>query len=200
MPEGIDWSDVESCSVEMERLHGSFDKLSETEKGHLVGYAIGKYGVDIFAGSMTLKSIGAFKKLRDANRLCNLDAMAISQVNKEALLTSAFKHGSQREVFFKNVKIHVDRQNKHIPGKHNYQLGRSIFEHPDPQRLLNNFAGKGRPLGNRAPGCLDYREKVDFKEFIGYHINKETKIKTATTWGEIRYSKSGGHVIPAFPE
>lgn len=197
---GIDWKDIESCSVEIERLYGNFDKLSETEKGYLVAYAIGKYGVDIFAGTVALKSIVTFKKLKEANKLCNLEAMSTSPVNKEKIIASALKHESQREVFFKNIKVHVDKQNKHIPGKHNYVPGKSIFEHSDPQRLLNNFAGKGRPLGNRTPGCLDYREKVNFGEFIGYHVNNDTQVKTAATWGEIRYSKKDAHIVPSLPD
>ena len=93
-----------------------------------------------------------------------------------------------------------DQQNKHIVGKHNYEPGKSIFEHPDPQGLLNKFARKGKPLGKRIPGCLDYREKVNFGEFIGYHINEDTWKKTATTYGEIRYSTRGAHIVPSFPD
>ncbi len=78
--------------------------------------------------------------------------------------------------------------------------GRSIFEHPEPQRLLNDFAGKGTPTNGRVPGALDYREFVDFGEFIGYHVDQKTGIKTATTCGEIRYSKSGAHIVPVLPK
>lgn len=45
----------------------------------------------------------------------------------------------------------------------------------------------------------DYREKINFGEYIGYHIDPKNGVKTSTTWGEIRYSKTGAHIIPAFP-
>ncbi len=196
----IDQEKLEEISSEVHELALKFDSLSDTEKGQSIGYCIGKYGVDIFAGGAVVKSVSAVKKLKDTNRLCNLEALATSETNKQIITTSAIKHADNREAFFKNVKIHQDRQNKHIPGKHNYEVGKSIFEHKTPEKLVREFAGKGTPLGNRLPGTIDYRERVDFKEFIGYHINEKTGIKTPTTWGEIRYSKNGAHIVPAFPE
>ena len=38
------------------------------------------------------------------------------------------------------------------------------------KRLIDDFAGKGKPVQGRIPGNLDYREKVNFGEFIGYHL------------------------------
>lgn len=196
----VDFDEIEAYPIEIQRLYNQYDRLSEPERGHLIGYSVGRYGVDIFAGATAVKGLVAFKKLRDANRLCMLETMIASPANKEMLRLSALKHKVGRDAFFKNVKIHVDRQNKHVPGKHNYIPSRSIFEHPDPQDLLNKFAGKGKPIRDRVPGCLDYREKVNFGEHIGYHLSPKTQKITATTWGEIRYSKDGAHIIPAFPD
>jgi len=196
----VEWDNIETYPNEIIHLHNNFDRLSDVEKAHFVGYAIGKYGVDIFAGGVALKSIVALKKLKNANALCNMEAMAMSQANKEVVLSSALKHTVERESFFKNVKIHADRQNKHVFGKHNYQAGKSIFEHSDPQGLLNKFAGKGNPIKDRIPGSPDYREKVNFGELIGHHVNEFSGLKTQTTWGEIRYSKTGAHIVPALPE
>lgn len=196
----VDLEEIESYPIEIQRLYGQFDRLSESEKGHLVGYLVGKYGIDIFAGGAAIKSVATFKKLKDANRMCMLEMMTLSPVNKEAIITSSLKHKSQRDAFFNKVKINVDRQNKHVPGNHNYASGKSIFQHSDPQSLIDKFAGKGRPTGNRVPGCPDYREKINFEEFIGYHINPKTGTETATSWGEIRYSKDGAHIVPAYPE
>lgn len=195
----LDREKLEGYADEIMQLCERFDHLSDGEKGHLIGYSIGRYGIDIFAGGAALKGVAVFKKLKDANRLCNLEAMALSVADKEAIIASGLRHEAERQAFFKNVKIHWDRQNKHVPGKHNYIEGRSIFLHNHPQKLLNNFAGTGIPLGDRIPGGLDYRELVNFKEFIGYHIDVKTKIKTPTNWGEIRYSNDGVHIIPAYP-
>lgn len=196
----IEIEEIESYPKEIQHLYDRFDRQSEVEKGYFIGKAIGKYGIDIFAGGASLKSISAFKKLRQANRVCLLETISVSAMNEEAVVALALKHQKQREAFFVNVKLHIDRQNKHVPGKHNYIQGRSIFEHSDPQNLINKFAGKGRPLGNRVPGCTDYREKVNFGEFIGYHLDKHTQKKSFTTWGEIRYSKDGAHIIPSLPD
>lgn len=197
----VEIDEIESYPIEIQRLYNGYDRLSETEKAHLVGYIVGKYGVDIFAGGTAVKGITAFKKLRVANRGCMLETMAASTTNKAVIVDTALKHKFNREAFFKNVKLHVDRQNKHIPGKHNYQPGKSIFEHPNPRGLLEKFAGTGKPGRNRIPGLPDYREKVNFKEFIGYHVHEDTGVKTATTWGEIRYSTNdGAHIVPVYPE
>jgi hypothetical protein len=42
-----------------------------------------------------------------------------------------------------------------------------LFLHSDPQSLFSKFAGKGKPINNKPPGTPDYRERVDFGEFIG---------------------------------
>ncbi len=195
-----DQKKLEEISREMRRFAQEFDCLSDGEKGHCIGHCIGKYGVDCFAGGALVKCVSAVKKLRDANRICNLEALTISEPNKKFITATAIKHAEDREAFFRNVKLHHDKQNKHIPGKHNYVKGKSILEHKDPERLLKEFAGKGTPLGDRIPGLPDYRERVNFREFIGYHVDEFTEIKTPTTWGEIRYSNSSAHIFPAFPE
>lgn len=196
----LDREQVDECVEEIKELYSKFENLPSFEKGILIGHAVGKYGIEILVPGTALKAIAAYKKLKTANRICNLEAMALSESNKEIIAASAVKHAEERSLFFREVKIEFDKQNKHVPGKHNYIPGRSIFEHKEPQTLLEKFAGKGTSIKNRELGKPDYREKINFEEFIGYHINRETKIKTATTWGEIRYSKSGAHIVPVLPE
>lgn len=78
-------------------------------------------------------------------------------------------------------------------------LGKSIFEHSDPQGLLNKFAGKGRPI-DASPGSLYYKELVDFGENIGVWKDKYNTLSLPTTKGTIHYSKDGAHIIPAHPK
>lgn len=196
----VDWNKIEGYGTEIKQLCEKFDHLSDAEKGNLIGYSIGKYGVDIFAGGTAIKGVMAVKKLKNANRICNLEAMASSQANKEKVIASAVQHASNREFCFKNVRLIHDQQNKHIPGKHNYQPGKSIFEHKDPQGLLGKFAGKGKPMNNEMPGIANYREVVDFGEQIGLWKNKENTLVLPTNKGTIHYSKEGAHIIPAHPE
>lgn len=44
------------------------------------------------------------------------------------------------------------------------------------------------------------QEVVDFQEFISYHVNENTGVKTPTTKGKIHYAKDGVHIVPAHPE
>jgi tetratricopeptide (TPR) repeat protein len=197
----VDLEEIESYPLEIQRLYDQYDRLSEPEKGYLIGYIVGKYGVDIFAGGTTIKGIAYFKKLRNANRTCMLDTLKSSKANKEALVASAQRHKAECEAFFKNIKLEWDKQNKHIPGKHNFELGKSELVHTDPEALLSKFSGKGKPIKNKIPGDLDYRERVDFGEFIGYYIDdKKPELKLPTTKGTIRYSKKGAHIVPSHPE
>lgn len=57
----VNLDEIESYPIEIQRLYDQFDRLSEPEKGHLIGYIVGRYGVDIFAGGTALKSIEALK-------------------------------------------------------------------------------------------------------------------------------------------
>ncbi len=197
--QNVDWQTVEGYVDQVKTLGERFDNLSDLEKGELIGYTIGKYGVDLFAGGAVVKSVSTYRKLRTANRLCTLEAMAVSNANKEAVVTSSLKHASERESFFKNVKLEWDKQNKHVIGKHNYQPGKSIFEHPNAEDLLKKYSGKGKPVRGNF-GESGYQEIINFEEFIGYNICDQTGEKIPTTWGKIHYSKNKAHIVPTRPK
>lgn len=208
----VDWNTVDDYILEIRTLYERFDQLSVTEKGVLFGHTIGKYGVDAVACSLTgaavvkgggylVKGASAFRNLKNVNRACNLEAMAVSNANKEIISANALKHAAERESFLKTVKIEVDKQNKHVVGEHNFRPGNGEFVHSDPQNLLSKFAGKGKPINDKVLGTPDYRERVDFGEFIGYYVNDQNPdIKLPTTKGTIRYSKKGAHIIPSHPD
>jgi len=59
--------------------------------------------------------------------------------------------------------------------------------------LLDDFAGKGQPVGNVPRGQPGFKERVDFGQVIG-EINGQP-----TTKGIIHYSKDGAHLVPANP-
>ncbi len=192
----VNWATLDGYVDEIKTLYENFDQLSDADKGHLIGHTVGKYGVDIFAGGVIFKTVNAARNLRHANRICNLEALASSQTNKN-LVTASCKHAAERESFFKSVKLLKDAQNKHIPGKHNYEVGKSIFTHPEPEHLLQKHAGTGKGVRS-VPGQSNYQEIVDFGEVIGVHINEEG-IQTLTNYGKIHYSKRGAHIVPALP-
>ena len=188
------------CVEQLQTLYKNYDLLTPVEKGTLIGYTVSKYGIEIFSGYTAFKGLAAYKNLRDANRLCTFEAMTMSNANKEALITSALNHNACREHFFKDVKIHWDRQNKHIPGMHNYESQKSILTHSDPEQLLKKNAGKGYPIKGEF-GSSQYIEIVDFKEPVGIWKSPDGLNSLSTTKGTIHYSPSGGsHIIPAHPD
>lgn len=195
----VDWNTIEGYSQQLYDLYKRYDSLSDQEKGDLIGYTLAKYGTDFFLGVKTVKAVGAYKKLREANQLCNLEA-ALSASTRESITLEATAHAKKRCEFFKNVKIVWDEQNKHVPGKHNYLEGRSIFAHNDPESLLRKYAGKGVPKRGTL-GDPGYIELVDFEESIGIWVCKNNqKPATQTTKGKIHYSKKGAHIVPEHPD
>lgn len=201
----VDLTNTEIYVDEFLRFQGNFDRLSESEKAHLTGYLIGKYGVDIFAGGVVLKSVALCKKLKDANQIANLEALVASKKSKKAIKAVALNHTARREAFFKNVKIHWSRQNKHIPGKHNYDPCRGVItlQENKLEELIKKNAGKGQKVNKNLPMTPGYKERIDFGEIIGdFALKEEGKevVFLPTTRGILHYSKDGAHLIPSAPE
>lgn len=117
------------------------------EKGALTGFVLGKYGVEIFAGSKVLKGVSSFRNLRKANSLMTFESAALHEQNRLAILAKAKAANTTRREALKgaSLKIEIDKQGKHIVGHRNYNqdLNKSIFDHPDPQGLVNKYAGTG---------------------------------------------------------
>lgn len=98
----------------------------------------------------------------------------------------------------KNFKLNPGAQGKHIPTHNNYQPGKSIFTYSNPQQLIDDFAGQGKPLRDIF-GQPGYRERIDFGQEIGLWVDEETGIGYPTTKGIVIYSKRGVHIVPARP-
>lgn len=211
--QNVDQNTFDECIEQVKILYGRFDQLSEAEKGELIGHSIGKYGVDILAGSLTgtaagtavvkgnqllVKGNAAFRDLRNANRACTLEIMVVSNANKETVVSSALQHAAHREAFFKNIRYNFDAHNKHILGHNDYHEFRSVWEHPDPEGLLRKFACKGIPHRGE-PGLPNYKEAVDFREHIGIWKDKSGTQALPTTRGTIHYSNKGAHIVPSHP-
>jgi tetratricopeptide (TPR) repeat protein len=200
----LDQEKIEGLADEVLQVYQKFDSLSDAEKGQAIGYCVGKYGVDIFAGGATFKCVSAVKNLKNANRLCNLEALAASEANREAMTIAALKHAAERESFFKNVRIHWDKQNKHVPGKHNFEKGRGtiLLEVEEFEVLVKNHVGTGAKVTGNF-GSSVYKERVDFGKIIGEYALKVEGQPTRyfpTTNGIITYAKDGSvHVFPSRP-
>ena len=90
-------------------------------------------------------------------------------------------------------QLEPDKQGKHIPGHNNFIPGRSEFTHPNPQSLLDKFAGSDQLIGTVPRGEPGSRERVDFGVPIGT-VNGQS-----TTRGIIHNSKDGAHIVPSNP-
>ncbi len=194
---------------ELKELVQNYDQLDDFEAGNLIGHVIGKFGMDIFLSKESVVLIKAARDLKAADRLMTLEALASPSKTRE-VISVAEKHRLFREDSLRkgSLKIHEGKQGKHIVGHPNYEdivkrklLPKpSIFEHPDPNRLLRDFAGTGIKMNGDIPFTSGYVEVVDFKEFVGYVVVPNTKEKIATTMGKIHYAKDGAHIVPYTPK
>ena len=189
---------------ELKELIISWDSLDPAKRGEKAGHIIGKYGVEIFASIGIGKAVKAFQDLKRANQLLIFETVATSKNNQARITAEALRHAEVRKQVLHsvNLKIQPDKQGKHVPGSWNYNPNnaKSILEHPDPQVLVNKFAGTGIKVNNVQPGLTGYQEKVNFGEFIGYVVDRKTGTQTPTTWGKIHYAKDGVHIVPTMPK
>jgi tetratricopeptide (TPR) repeat protein len=187
---------------ELQKCLKNWNSLEDSIRGQIIGHVIGKYGVDVFIGSGSMKAIQLYRNLRKANAIMTLEAASISPKNAQEIMVQCAKEWKLREEVLKNgnIKILWDQQGKHIPWKHNFIEGRSIFEHANPQKLLDAFAGTGKRVGNVVPGSHGYREIVDFQEHIGIWKSDDGILSLPTTRGTIHYGKKGAHIVPAEPK
>lgn len=100
----------------------------------------------------------------------------------------------------KGPTINPDKQGKHQPGHPNFQPGKSELTHPDPQGLVDRGAGTGDQVGDTPVGEAGSKERVDFGEPIGNHVDPETGAKNETPRGIIHYGKDDVHIVPARPK
>jgi len=95
--------------------------------------------------------------------------------------------------------IHDGQQGKHIQGHNNYIPGRSKFSHPNPQGLVDEWAGKGQQIGSVPVGEPGSKERIDFGVRIGVHVAGDKELDT--TIGIIHYGNSGKvHIVPGKPK
>jgi len=93
-------------------------------------------------------------------------------------------------------KVNAGQQGKHQPGQNNYQPGRSVLK-ADPSEL-GRHAGTGQQVGKLEVGLPGSKERVDFGQPIGTHVDKAGNV-SETTVGIIHYGKEGIHIVPARP-
>jgi hypothetical protein len=105
--------------------------------------------------------------------------------------------GSRYTAAGNNYRLKQGQQDKHIEGTNNFTGDRGILTDPDPQGLLDQFAGKGQPANAISAGQPGYKERVDFGRIIGEFYDDKTKQLYPTSKGIIHYSKNGAHIVPS---
>ena len=195
---------VQDMVPELRDLLHNYDKLNDFEKGKQIGYITGKYGTEILCAKYSVKAIKAYVHFKKINRLGTLEMLSLGE--KQQLSKATKKVWETRDQIRKGVlKIDETKQGKHIVGHRNYERllyqekKPSILTHLDPQKLVQRYAGTGIKDGGGAPGIAGYREIVNFEEVIGYAVDIDTGVETATTWGKIHYAKDGVHIVPYQP-
>jgi len=193
---------VQEMVPELQDLIRSYLTLSDQAQGRLIGEMVGKYGVDILFTGGIISTVKACKNLKRANAIMTLEALSAPS-GKSVILKEATKRSAKRADTLKaaSKKIHDGQQGKHIVGHNNYVLDgtKSIFDHTDPQGLCDKFAGTGIKANSGVPGMAGYKELVNFKESIGKHVDRRTKVQTPTTWGIVHYGNKGVHIVPTLP-
>ncbi len=189
---------------EMYQLIAEWDSLDPKKRGELMGYSLGKYGTEILLPIAIIKGakyVQAYNEIRKSEKLCTLNTLNKSSENRVAFEKAAENWNKQRLDWFEKVELQINRQNKHIPNKWNYEKGKGIWLLPEDKtrELLKKNAGKGQKLSG-IPGEPGYRERVDFREVVGYYVDEKTAEQSSTTIGIIHYSKKGAHIVPARPK
>ncbi len=202
---------VQDLVPELKELIQNYEYLEDFQKGKLIGHILGKYGMDIFLAREGTVMIKAYRDFKRANQVLTLETAAKFE-HAAAILAEADQRWTRIHLTaIKNgkLKIHPQKQGRHIVGHPEYEAlvkkgeRPSILEHSDPNRLIREYAGTGikdkRVDTGILPGMPGYLEIIDFKEFIGYSVNRTTGIKTPTSMGKIHYAQGDVHIVPYSP-
>ncbi len=98
------------------------------------------------------------------------------------------------------IKLDVERQNRHMPGRNAYEMARTngnvrsvIFRDANGlQKLLEEKAGTGDFIGTN-------KERIDFGQTIGQYVDGDGRTRRETKIGIIHYTSEGAYIVPARP-
>lgn len=196
---------LEQVVPELRELFEQWDSLSNEEISNKMGFIVGKYGFDIFAPCACLKGLKRYQQLKQANALFTLGECAYNP-KRAVIFEEVAKRQALRKSLFENgkIKIHWGRQNKHVPGSHNFdpKRGEILITQERLTSILQDKMGGGQRVRGDIPYSPGYKERIEFGEFIGNYAykNGENVVKIPTTRGIAHYSKDGVHVVPSAPQ
>lgn len=193
---------LSSIVPELRELIEKKNEISTYKEAEIIGYVIGKYGIDIYAGAGIAKGIKTFRELKRANHMLSFELASLNKENRAMIAFESAKHAENRKQVLQssNLQIEWAKQERHVRGCKNFNPKKSELTCPHIQALVNKFAGKGQKVVGEIPGSPGYKERIDFCEVIGIYKDEDRKIVRETTMGMIIYSKEGTHVVPARPK
>lgn len=149
------------------------------------------------------RMVSLMKTHRNQKRPSSGSASNYVQMNVAAMQSSGMGNeyiGDYRTVKGFLVKLDVEKQNRHMPGRNAYEIARTngnlrsvIFRDANAlQKLLDEKAGTGEFIGNN-------KEKIDFGQTIGQYVDVDGRSKRETRIGIIHYGPDGAYIVPARP-
>ncbi len=79
---------IKGLVPELGELIENWTTISDEEKGNLMGYVIGKYGIDILITSGSIKAVQAYRNLKKANNLFTLERVS-KNIKKGGIIKEA---------------------------------------------------------------------------------------------------------------
>ncbi len=109
--------------------------------------------------------------------------------------TTEFKNNLSNLTKDKSQQMNIQKQNKHVRGTKEFVESKSeiTIDLVSLASLVNKYRGSGTKYGNS-------KEVINFKIVIGIYRNSSKNKSYKTTFGTVHYSKTGYHVVPAFPK
>ena len=125
----------------------------------------------------------------------------------KAIATFDNAKDAQKSIDFAKLKVEQSKQNKHISGTNEYRVAQAngqqksiLNNNVDTQKLVNEYAGKGRVIPNKIPlGQPGSKEVVSSNQVIGKYYDPQTQQFSPTKNFTIHYSKNGVHIVPSRP-
>lgn len=94
---------LELVVPELKELCEGWDSFNYYDRGDRIGYIIGRYGIEIFAPLITIKTAKYFLALKRANTVATLNACA-SKVDSVAVLEKSAQHAKLRQALWESAK------------------------------------------------------------------------------------------------
>ena len=91
----------------MKDLFEKWNSLEDRRRGEITGEIIGKYGVEIFAGTSLVKGVKVYRELKRANNLLTLETLALSERHKAFIKAESARKTIARKTILQNANLKI---------------------------------------------------------------------------------------------